>query len=492
MESCGVSPIDFAPLVADLEKSDQDKICCELFLSYLAGKKPQSAIDWRPAGQELYSSPSSDPHKFQKDLTDPGFARQVFSGLLQPWLWDFENCPRWLVIPKDIRDLIYSGTGQAPFGYERHLQSLDDNIRTQFLNLLLWRQSVTLQAFQPNLAEALLKILDEQEFFSSKQRILILTKLLSEARYRRDETAFARIASLLAKVVPAGSDGHAGLVAERLMWARDGLDYATLEKEIDSLSGPSPIWILLKSALSFDLGMSGVAEALVQQSREDLADRARRDRSSTFAASRFAWANALGRAVKLSKTWTSHRVEEDEELANGYDAQEEVDLLSLQIRSNRLKRSEEPDGFQPTFGAGRFTDHSRTVRFGRGYVGKEAETVFRFADTACLPLRLNYVDILSSPACYALDSEPLYTLVWYLRLVRSISAVSSPFLEKYFSDISIAKMRPDLAAELFNRILLAADFWWKKIDRTNPRSSHAIMERPRVRYRNSQPACYSI
>jgi hypothetical protein len=466
LESRGVAPIDLFPLLDGVAREEQDRKCCQLFLSYLESKKPMAAINWRPADQDAYRADSSDPLNLQKNMRDAAFARQVFSEVIRLWQVDFENCPLWLIAPRKVRDLIEVGTGRAPFGYARFLPLLDERMRSEFLSLLLWRKSVALKAFDPADEKELLGLADRSNLFTKKQRMHILTKLLGEARYRRDDIAFTRIASMLEEVAMIGSDAYAALLAERLRWARDGLDYAVVEKGIDNLNGPSPIWTLVRAGFYFEIGKSELAEALAQKSREDMADRARRDRSSASAASRFAWANVLTRAIEFSKTWSRQPREADEGLSNGYDAQEDVELLSLEIRDRRLQRVEELNGFQPAFGAGHFKDHSRTVRFGGRYVGEEAETVFRLADDACLPLEIGNVEILSSPARYALDAEPLYTLNWYLRLIRAVTKASSPFLEKHFSDIAIAKMSPEVASELFERVLSAARFWHRKANRT--------------------------
>jgi hypothetical protein len=480
LENRGVSPIDFAPLVANLEREDQEKKCCELFLSYLTSRKPQSAMEWQPLGHDAYGQSPSNPITFQKELQDPAFAQKIFHDLLTPWRWDYENCPSWLVIPKKTRELIGHGTNRTPWSYLKALPLLDNNTRAEFLFLLLWRKSINFEIIDLSLEDEMMNILVQPFELESKKRLFILIRLLSEARYRRDEARFIEISSLLEKSTSVGTDARAELIAERLRWARDGLDYATLEKEVETLSGPSPVWPLVKASLISEIGETKTAQTLAQQSRENLADRARRDRGSASAASRFAWASALTKAFNMSKTWSLNHGEKDEDLANGYDAKNEVDLVSLKIRSDRLRRKEEPDGFQPTFGAGHYKDHSQTVRLRSGFLGDEAETVFRFADAAGLPLRLDNMDILGWPACYALDSEPLYTLPWYLRLVRSITAESSPFLAKYFSEISIAKLDAAVASELFERLLSAANYWQIKTNPANPHSSMSIIERLKI------------
>lgn len=476
LESRGVAPIDFAPLLTDATKEDQDRRCCELFLSYLESKKPISAVDWKPSDHKSYDVFQTDPAQAQKEMQDPAFARRVLSEILVLWKKDFENCPPWLVTPKKTRDLIESGTRRAPLGYPHLLTLAQENIRAEFLKLLLWRQTVALKEFDTCFEEDLLTLVDKPDVFLAKERVWILIKLLAEARYRRDASAFARIEKTLEEAATVGSDAYAALVAERLRWARDGLEFDVLEKEIDNLKGPSPIWSLVKAALFFESGNESTGEALLRTSREDMADRARRDRTSTSAASRFAWANLFVTSADLSATWAFQSHKADEELSSGYDVQNEIDLLSLDIRERRLRRVEQPSGFQPAFGAGRFKDHSRTIRFVGGYKGEEAETVFRLIDEACGPLKLGNADILSSTARDALDLEPLHTLNWYLRLIRAISQTSSPLLEKYFSDINIAKMAPEVASELFDRVLSAARFWKRKVDWTASSFSHSNVE----------------
>jgi hypothetical protein len=390
------------------------------------------------------------------------------------WRQDRERCPQWLLPPRKVRELIDSGTKQAPWGYVKALRFLDDGARAEFVSLLLWRSSKSLQPLDAGVENEALSIVEGIPKISPRERKFILAQLLSEFRQRRDKSLFDKIVSLLENEVTADSDANADLVAQKLLWARDGLDFDGLEKDINLLVGSSPIWSILKATLNFECGNYEAAKALTFKVHDDLADRARRDRQSSSVASRFAWASALLRAQILSETWLPRQRDRDDGLTNGYDTDEEVESLSLQIRANRLRRNEELIGFQPAFGAGRYKDHSRTIRFRNSPAGYEAETVFRLADAVYLPLRLSHVDIFGTCACYALDSEPLLTLAWYLRLVRSIPSTSSPFLNKYFGSISIAKLDTEIATELFESVLLAVNFWHNKSNLPNSFSSNTI------------------
>jgi hypothetical protein len=479
LESRGISPIDFFPLMNNVPTNELDKKCCELFLSYLLGKRPERAIDWQPCDNNAYPTPD-DPIAARNDLESPHSAVPILRNLEGLWRLDRTNCPRWLVLPKTTREKIKYGTQRAPWGYLRALKFIDAEFRAEFIALVLWRKMVSLEKIDSEIeAEANLAI-ETNQFSEIATRIFIISRLMVEARHRRDQLTFDRMSNLLEKSVNTNSDAHAELIAQKLMWARDGLDYVTLEKNAKDLRGPSPVWALLQASFQFECGNTDAARALTTKIRDDMADRARRDRQSASAASRFAWATVLSRAEKLSERWTPQQKDREEDLANGYDADEEVDSLSLQIRANRLRRNEEPDGFQPRFGAGRYKDHSRTIKFGGSVVGEEAETVFRLAESAYLPLRILNVDIFGTSACYALDAEPLYTLEWYLRLVRSISSYSSPFVDRHFDRISIAKMEDAIASELLERVFSAAKFWQTKINPTNPFSTSTAVERLRA------------
>jgi hypothetical protein len=79
LESRGVSPIDFATLIKDVPSEDKDRTCCDLFLSYLANKKPRRAIDWEPNSHKAY--PVINPATVQTELESPDSASRILQSI---------------------------------------------------------------------------------------------------------------------------------------------------------------------------------------------------------------------------------------------------------------------------------------------------------------------------------------------------------------------------------------------------------------------------
>lgn len=311
-------------------------------------------------------------------------------------------------------------------------------------------------------------------------RLQLLRTLLREARHNRNEGRFRQVDAVLAAEAPPGSDAHAELIAQRLLWARDGLDYAAVSSGAPALAGPDPMWLFLRAALHCECGETELAKPLIAKARADLAGRQRMDARSVSVASRRAWGDLFGGALRMSETWIWKRDAPGSTLTAGYDAEDEIDQIRGEVRSARMRRMEEPQGYQPRFGPGAYQDHSRTVRFCSAAFGSEAETVFRLADAACLPLRIDNVDVLASLARDALENEPLPTLGWHLRLLRAISSHSSPMLERHFDSVSIARLDPGMASELIRRMFAAARFWQPRAHPGTRFHSTSAVERLRV------------
>ena len=479
LESRNVAPIDFAPLTGHLPREEAENRACELFLAYLSASKPRRATDWQPAAPESYGFIPGDPRAVPPLMADTASAAALLEKLAAVWNSDMSNCPDWLVMPKVKRLAVNSGTLCAPRGFVKALTSVIPSTRAALLKRSAWRDAVTLEPLDDDVEAAIADLVVQEGDLPVGDRLVFLRTLLREARQGRNEIRFREIDVLLAAAAPVGSDAHADLVAQRLLWARDGLDLASVSSGLSVLEGPDPVWRLLRAALHCECGETELARPLVTEACTDLADRQRRDPRSMWVASRRAWADVFGRALRLSETWIWEPRAASNDVLSGYDADDEIDLLYRELRATRLRRIEEPHGYQPRFGPGAYQDHGRTVTFRSAALGYEAETVFRLADSACLPLRIKNVDVLVSLARDALESEPLHTLQWYLRLVRTVKH-DSPALDRHFDSVSIARFETGMAAELTARVLAAVRFWQPRA-RPGSRSDHvSAVERLRA------------
>ena len=120
---------------------------------------------------------------------------------------------------------------------------------------------------------------------------------------------------------------------------------------------------------------------------------------------------------------------------------------------------EEPVDFEPSFGPGSYKDNTPTVRFTNGDIPTAAETIARLADVAGLPLRMPYVDLLAKASIDAAEASFEPTLIWHLRLLRSVRSHSDRVLERRFGRIAVARMEPAVATELLKHVFAAVRFW---------------------------------
>jgi hypothetical protein len=463
LESRNVTPIDFAPLTLGLQRAEAENRACELFLSYLASRKPGRAIDWRPAQSESYPFIQADPQIMRQQMENPTSAEALLKQLAEVWQVDQDTCPDWLVLPKRKRQEVIFGTAKSPWNYVKALPSINPELRARLLRQVVWRHSVTLEPLAEDLEAQVAALASEDNDLPRECRLALLRALLSEARYNRNQSRFEKVAVRLEALTSPGSDARADLVAQRLLWARDGLDYAAMSSGIEALEGPDPKWRLLRAALHCECGDTELAKSLITAASADLADRGRRDPLSTSVFSRRAWAAIFERAFRIFETWAWDYDAPGGNLTAGYDVEDEIDLLRHEVRSARLRQMEEPEGYQPGFGPGTYKDHGSTIRFRSAPLGHEGETIFRLADTACLPLRVGNVDILASLAGDALNNEPLPSLGWHLRLLRAIPSGSSSALRSNFDSAAIALLDPEVATELTERLFTVVRFWHSRV-----------------------------
>ena len=478
LESRNVAPIDFAIQTRGLPRQEAERKSCELFLDFLSRRKPRRAVDWRPASREAYVSIPQDPRIIRVEMEDGPSRNTLLRKLSEIWHVDASGCPDWLVPPRAIRREISFGTRNAPPGLVRVLGLLEVELRVALLRQLVWRGAKALDPLGADLRSAIASSIDGFEADAAGRAELLLASLC-DARLRRDEGEFNRLGSLIAADASLGSNQQASLAVQRLLWARDGLDLASVAAGLSTLAGPDPLWGLVKVSLHYECGELIRASELLSEVRADLLDRNLRDPSSMWVSSRLAWAEVFARALRMT-----HRLgREEDEPARGqkldYDPIEEIEAARSEMRTSRLRQMNEPKGYQPRFAPGTFKDHTRTITFREPELGYEAETIFRLADASCLPVRIDHTDVFASTALDALESEPVPTLTWHLRLLRVVGH-GSPAIERRLNEISIARLDAGLAAELTARLLAEARFWHPRARSARPTDRAHATERWRV------------
>jgi hypothetical protein len=302
LENRNVAPIDFAPLTEGLQKEEAECSACKLFIDYLVSRKPLRAADWEPASQASYDFLGADPGVVRARMNDPASAAALLERLAVVWQSDMKSCPHWLVMPKHKRQSVDFGTRLARSGFVGAL-TLSLSERTLLLSQAAWRYAVALEPLDSDTEVAITDLVIREDDLAIGDRLKFLRTLLREARQRRDETRFTEIEVLLAAAAPSGSDAHADLIAQRLLWARDGLDLESVSTALLALEGRDPIWRLLRAALHCECGETELARPLVTEVCAELAKRQRMDPQSIWVASRLAWADVLSRSLRMSETW---------------------------------------------------------------------------------------------------------------------------------------------------------------------------------------------
>lgn len=480
LENRNVSPIDFSHITRGMTREAAERYASSKFIEFLHSMKPDSPDEWQPHSSDSYKVFDAARLALFKSPPENGVSVATLRQLSAIWQSDMQKCPEWIVVPKNKRESVRYGTMMAPPGYFRFVGNLARPEKLDFLDSIVWRKQIALSPISTEiLSECIREIeLSERHKFGKLEKLA--RAVLREARLRQDKALFESAAAYLRSHADQGSDAIAEVVAQDLLWARDEMNLDAVSANVASLTGPNPMWQVLRAALHCECGELEEAKKAISDAMIEIADRQRRDPKSVWVASRYAWVDYIARALRVSEKWewTSQKNYSEAEL--NYSPSEEVDRIRHEIRHSKLKTIEAPQGIQPKFGPGGYFDHSATIHFRSEEAGHEGDMVFRLMDTACIPLRVGIVDIFGSLAQDALDNEPLHNYMWYLRLLRAVKDHSSPLIEKHFGVISIANLSSEVASKLIERVFAACHFWLIRSRPSSGRTSSFAVERLRL------------
>lgn len=466
LEARNVAPIDFAPLVAGRDKNERHAAATEAFLSFLKAAKPKQTHEWQPADTPAYAFAPTSVEDRQQQRADPAYAASLLEKVAEVWRSDRQGYPGWLVCPPKWRARLRHRTTHAPWLLGAALDALEPERRATILYELAWRHRTAFWPIDDGLVERFAEAADPARpcGLAKRQQLEIAALLLEAARRSGDDDALGRWAGILEVHARPGSDLRADAAYQRLLRARDGLDFAEVSQKAPTLQGQDPVWRLRRAALHCECGEFAEAERLIAEALADLRERQRNDRASLWVRSRRAWAQWLALAVQRSRR---RAVEQDNWPSEFRDADcdpwQEVERLERAVADALREQLEKAPVIVPAFSAGLHNDRSRVIRFQTSTQVGLSATLACLLDTVGVPMRLDGVNLLGAVAKNAADLEFEPTLDWHLSLLRALQSHSDALIESRFGRVAVAQMPPGMADELLERVKGAAAFWRQRM-----------------------------
>lgn len=474
LEARNVALIDLYPLVQHLDdRTERHAKATRLFLEFLAEAKPTPSHEWRPISYTDYVPQPATSDEWDRRHRDDEYAASVLDQAAERWRADRETYPGWLICPPNRRLEIRLATDAVVGPNESRLAKLTPERRARVLYELAWRYRTALWPVDDHLAELLATIADPVEAcgLAKREQLEVAALLLRRARVAGQDDVFDRWASVLEAHAEPGTDLRAEAAYQRALLARDRLDFPNLINGAEHiLTGRDPVWRLRMAALHCERGDFTESRRLIGEALKELEERQRDDRRSLWIRSRRAWAFWLGRAARLDsldrdveRSWPLEFREARS------DPWEEIQGVRNDLQEALRKRAEDEVTVVPAFRPGHYRDRSKTVRFQSATVVNPHDTLSALAEIAGLPIRMDYVDLISASTRDGLDlvyDPDDASLEWYRQLLRAATNHSDPQINRYIGRISIARLSEAVVQALCETAKAGVAYWRKRIRRS--------------------------
>lgn len=438
LEQRNVSVIDLAPLVAGHDPADRHRVAAKMFLDALQAARPSPAWRWERNDRISHADGDKEP----------------LEALVARWRQDRERYPGWLVAPYIDRYRVRMETDQHLRRIVRALEGLDDKVLHPLLRELCWRLRISLFELPDELLEAAEKAACGS-CLTAAERLEIAMVLALRYREDRNREAFERVIAIAEAATPQ-PDALAAVAFEHCCWARDNLDYISLEKHVEAVRGDDPAWGFRRAQMLCHLGRSREAGAAIRQASAEIKMRRLRDRSSLWLLSREAWARLM-----VQGAWLDDPLSEDgnDEWPAIYiearcDPWTELQHLRSETGDEKSRRRTQRQTV-PMYDPGYVKLASGEPHFARFSLTPWAELT-RFVDAvgiAEFPNHTVFGSTLERAAKLLPEDDP--STIWACVLaIRSYEG----FIDECFGRIQVAQLDLDFVRDLTRRLKDTIDF----------------------------------
>ncbi|MGC2162034.1 MAG: SIR2 family protein, partial [Silvibacterium sp.] len=356
LEARNISSIDFTPLLDHTD--DPHAAAVEIFLEFLDKSKPPAPWDWPK--QSKVPKPIT---QLKPQLTD---AVAHAAELVEFWDEQRRTYPGWVVCPDLVRVRQKTQTISGIHTVRKAFDVLQKESLGRLLFEAVWRHEVFFVPMLPWLRDCCRDAVRSDEYWVDRaSRDCVALALLRTAREERDVAAFTEWKAYFEKQPNTESDTAASLCYQECLWARDELDFQTLRKRLQKLSGSDPLWRVRRGALLCELGDFREARRELVNCIREIREHYYRDRGTVWTISRLAWAQFVSRGIR---SWVEDPEDADplesEVLRLRYfetrsDPWEILREVERGIDENLRKIREKERIKEPLFQPGVYREHSR-------------------------------------------------------------------------------------------------------------------------------------
>jgi len=465
LEARNVVPIDFSPLVNQLEPKDAHTEALKIFLKFLVQSKPVPAQDWKPADFSRYSFAKQTTEEWDRQFKDDDYAASLLDEAAKIWRSDRESYPGWLICPGELRQELATALSQVLIK-KACLEKLPPGRAAEVLYERLWRSNVAHRPVEPQLMDILQEIADPEspQGIPKSQQLEVAVALLRMARKNNSDEEFDRWVTAIEKHATPGTNEYAECVYQRALRARDSLDFFAVEKLQEIIRGADPIWRIRRASFLFELGRFGEGERLINEALEDLSKRQREDRKSFWILSRRAWAEWLARALRSDRAQPQQRWPLEFKGAR-CDPRDELYSIAEQAAEQLRKRQEQAEKVVPLFEAGYYKDPSRETHLTFSAVPEPLDNLIMLTELVGLPRRSRHFDLMGQAGRDTIELAFSPNIEFYLWFLRTSDNINTKTFARYFGRIAIAQLADELTIEIRRHSLAALGYWRSRIKR---------------------------
>lgn len=483
----GVRLLDLGPFVPT-ETGDIDErnaAAARLFLETIESMRPlpvdawPSRTPWPPSA--IPPIDPTDPHAPWLDFSDATFCLNYLETCASRWRDERASYPGWCEPPPLVRRQVELNLPDHVAAVLSDAASGQDD-RHAMLGDVLWRLDLVHGDIAPHdLAriETMLAALDLTRL-RRQDRAPVGRLMLRTYREAKNRQGFERWISRLSAIHTSDRNLSALVAYESALWARDHVDFESIEGHLTHIAGADPIWGLRRASLLAELGRHDEFAETIFETLSRLKGLVARDRTSLSLRSRFAWAAFLANALVQGTPGAPLRAEVIEErldrddwyrrfeigLCNPWDRLEALD--DAIVKAERDRRRELRDR-GPHFDAGMF--RAAPTRWTRAPVASIERFAARFADHVGLPASLGgFVNVMESRFASALEATADTSGPDPSALLLCISRGEAALLDRSFDRISVARFERSVIDDLTSRTRRAiehalaarpADMFWR-------------------------------
>ncbi|MXN66497.1 hypothetical protein GR183_16400 [Stappia sp. GBMRC 2046] len=477
LESLNVTPVDFSPLVGEVEGADPHAEAVRHFLSFLHATKPKPAHRW-PWDEDLselkaHSRKSGKEDGTEEKNTDLQHALKKTIEKLQRL---HRQYPGWLVCPIGKREQVRWWADEIFGEVQKASKVLSGEDFAVLICEVAWLLDISLSPVLQPFPELAARCVegDLSAFLPLEERSRIALILLRAAREADDDERFEHWYEWLNVHASNLPEDKTRATYQRALRARDRLEFAELEVLIPQISGDDPAWKLRCAALHTEFDETDKAADLIADVTGELEERFARDRTSIWIMSRLAVAGWLWSAMD------HHPVRRDQTaIHSGFnwsddwptifhthkcDPWDELHDLDRDIAKTRFKAATATD-IRPKFDTGRYTDSSNSTRWTSWTQVPAADLLYRYADEAGIPAKLDFMILLSERMEQSIEDISRDGLWKHLIRMRVHLHATNKTLDTIYDRPSVASLAEDICGELTGRLRTAVSYG---VDRLEP------------------------